>query len=299
MKQLTVSASPHAHSNASTAKIMLCVLLALLPAAMTGCLNFGINALLLLAFTTGSAVLFELLCRLILRRPQTVQDCSAAVTGLLLGMTLPPGVPLWEAVLGSFIAIVIVKQIFGGLGQNFVNPALTARLVLLVAFPEDLSVWQKLPVSSYWDLFLGNTAGCIGEGCALGLLLGAVFLCMNRIISPVTPLTCLGSFALLTFLGGFDVPAELLSGGLLLGACFMATDYATTPLTVHGKFLFGLGCGCITFFVRHYGGYPEGVYFAILLMNLLTPLLDRLTKTRQFGAVPLQKRPKPKHAADI
>lgn len=299
MKQLVFGASPHAHSKNSAAKIMLCVLLALLPAAVAGCLRFGINAVLILAAATGSAVLFELICGLIQRRPQIVLDCSAAVTGLLLGMTLPPDLPLWEAVLGSFAAIVIVKQLFGGLGKNFVNPAVTARMILLVTCTSDLHAWQKLPAGSYWDLFLGNTGGCIGEGCALGLLLGAVFLCMNGIISPVTPLSYLGSFALLTYLGGYDVPAGLLSGGLLLGACFMATDYTTTPLTAPGKLLFGIGCGCITYIVQHYGGYPEGTAFAILFMNLLTPLLDRLTRTRPFGAVRLPKRPKPKHAAGV
>ena len=302
MKKLTVSASPHIRARLKTSHIMLCVLLALLPAAIAGCLSFGLHAVYVLLTATLSAVLFEILMRMILRRSQTAGDFSAAVTGLLLGMNLPPDMPLWQTAIGSFTAIVIVKQLFGGLGQNFANPAVTARLVLVLSFNAEMSAWRD-PVTdavsaatplvtgsaSFWDLLLGNTAGCIGETCAIGILAGGLFLCLTGIISPVVPAAYLGSFALLTLLGGYPLVQQLLSGGLLLGAFFMATDYVTIPITGTGKLIFGLGCGILTFVIRHFGGYPEGVAFSILLMNLLTPLIDRLTRTEPLGAV----RPEP------
>ena len=297
MNLLVVSASPHERAPLPTWHIMLCVLLALLPAAIAGCLNFGLRAVILLLVTTGSAVLFELLCRIVMKRQQTVGDLSAAVTGLLLGMNLPPDLPLWQAVIGSFVAIVIVKQLFGGLGQNFANPTVVARIVLMLSFTGTMTVFREphtdavstaTPLTgagaSYWDLFLGNTAGCIGETCALALLLGGLYLWLRGIISPAAPLAYIGSFALCTWIAGNDPLAQLLSGGLLLGAIFMATDYVTTPLTARGKLLFGIGCGCLTFVIRQFGGYPEGVSFSILLMNLLTPYIDRITMTKPFGA---------------
>lgn len=296
MSSLSVSASPHARAKSSVTKIMLCVLLALLPAAVAGVLYFGEHAMKLLLTTTASAMLFEFLCRLITRKSQTVSDLSAAVTGLLLGMSLPPDLPLWQGAAGSFAAIVIVKQLFGGIGRNFANPALTARVILLLCFHQTMTTWRMphtdavsaaTPLvsgsASYWDLFLGNAAGCIGETCAAALMLGGIFLMLTGIVSPAAPLAYLGSFALLTWVGGYDIPGQLLSGGLMLGAFFMATDYTTTPLTVSGKLIFGVCCGCLTFFIRHFGGYPEGVALAILLMNLLTPALDRLTAPVPFG----------------
>lgn len=282
---------------------MLCVLLALMPAAITGCLNFGRHAILLLVVTTGSAVLYEFFTRIILGREHIAPDLSAAVTGLLLGMCLPPALPLWQAAIGSAFAIIVVKQLFGGIGRNFANPAATAWIIMLMLFHSDMTAWLDpmtdtavsaavLPANgvSNWDLLLGNTAGNLGETCALGLLLGGIFLCLIGIISPVTPLTFLGSFAFFSWIGGYDVPKQLLSGGLMLGACFMATDYTTTPLTRGGKFLFGLGCGILTYLIRHYGGYPDGTLFAIVVMNLLTPALDRMTALHPFGAVKAEKR---------
>ena len=309
--------APFLRGGASSRRIMLCVILALLPAAITGCLNYGLSAAALLGVTVGTAALSELLFRAVTRKQQTVQDFSAVVTGLLLGMTLPPDFPLWKAAIGSAFAIIIVKQLFGGIGKNFANPAATAKILLMVLFMDDMTVW-RLPLTdslfalpdnvqtasavvtqtpltgahaTYWDLLLGNTAGNIGETCALGILLGAVFLWLTRISSPVAPLTCIGSFTLLTALGGYDVPAQLLSGGFLLGACFMTTDYTTVPVTRGGKCLFGLGCGVLTFLIRHYGGYPEGIPFAIVMMNLLTPYLERFTKPHPFGAAyPVKKK---------
>lgn len=298
MSRIANSASPHLHSRASTAKIMLCVLLALLPAAIAGCLNFGRHAVLLLVVTTGTAVFLEFFTQIILRREQSAQDCSAAVTGLLLGMCLPPELPFWQAALGSAFAIIVVKQMFGGIGRNFANPAATAWILMLMVFHRNMTAWVDPMTGNavsaahlsgsgagYWDLLLGNTAGNLGETCAAGLLLGCIFLCLTGIISPVTPISFLGSFALLSWFGGYDVPEQLLSGGLLLGACFMANDYTTTPLTRGGKALFGLGCGISTFIIRHCGGYPDGTLFAIVIMNLLTPMLDRMTAVKPFGAV--------------
>ena len=306
MSKLSVSASPHGRAHASTGKIMLCVLIALMPAAVSGVMQFGMRALILLLVTTGSAMGFELLARLIMRRPQTVFDFSAAVTGLLLGLNLPAGIPLWQAVLGSFIAIVIVKQLFGGLGQNFANPAIVARIVLMLSFPAAMTAFPvpgtdavtgATPLvtgdAAYWDLLLGNTAGCIGETSAAAILLGGLFLCICGIISPVTPLACIGSLALCTWLAGNDPLYQIMSGGLMLGAVFMATDYATTPLTKPGKLLFGLGCGALTFVLRQFSTYPEGMSFAILLMNLLTPYLDRITRTHPLGAVRPAGKEKP------
>ncbi len=306
MNSLQVSASPHARALISTRHIMLAVIAALLPAALNGFIQFGMRALILLLVTTGSAMGFEMLARLVMRRRQTVLDCSAAVTGLLLGLNLPAGMPFWQAVLGSFIAVVIVKQLFGGLGQNFANPAIVARIVLMLSFPATMTAFQipgtdavsgATPLvtgtAGYWDLLLGNTAGCIGETSAAAILLGGLFLCICGIISPVTPLACIGSLALCTWLAGNDPLYQILSGGLMLGAVFMATDYATTPLTKPGKLLFGIGCGVLTFVIRQFSTYPEGMSFAILLMNLLTPYLDRMTRTHPFGADNLAGKEKP------
>lgn len=306
MKKLESLASPHIFSNHGTTRIMLCVFLALLPAAITGCLNYGLKAVSLLCITTGTAVLTEFFVRLVMRKPQTIQDFSAAITGLLLGMCLPPNFPVPWAAAGSAFAILIVKQLFGGIGRNFANPALTAKMLLMVFFMQEMHTWvtpdgttvkgsiEALPDKSatLWDLFLGNTAGAVGETCAVGLLLGGLFLCLIGVISPATPLSFLGSFAFLTWIGGFPVFSGLLSGSLLLCAIFMASDYSTTPMTRNGKIIFGLCCGFLTFFIRHYGGYAEGAGLAVLIMNLFTPLIDRMTGTSPLGAVPQQKSAK-------
>ena len=298
MNQLQVSASPHERSPLRSGHIMVFVLLALLPAALHGCFSFGLRSVYVLLISTGSAVLFEFLFRLICRRPQTILDGSAAVTGLILGLNLSPAIPAWQTVIGSFTAIVIVKQLFGGLGQNFANPAVVGRIVLMLSFPAAMTTWtapgtdavsSSTPLVSgtaaYGDLFFGNTAGCIGETSAAAILLGGVFLCICRVITPVIPLSFLGSFALFTWLGGNDPFYQLMSGGLIFGAVFMATDYVTSPITTFGKLFFGIGCGGLTFILRQFGIYPEGVSFAILLMNLLTPYIDRFTRTKPFGVV--------------
>lgn len=303
----------------STSKIMLTVIIALFPAAMAGCVFFGPRAAAVLAVCIAACVIFEALCRIIMKKDQTVGDLSAVVTGLLLGMNLPATVPFYVAVIGSFVAIVIAKQLFGGIGQNFANPAIAARIVLMLSFAPQMSNWVKpywysgavdaetsaTPLVAEWltysesganfkmapftlsEMFWGETGGCIGETCAAMLILGGLFLIIIKVISPATPIAFIGSFAVLTLIYTGSLVETLygvLAGGLLIGAFFMATDYATTPLTTKGKIVFGIGCGLITFIIRSFGSFPEGVSFSILLMNLLTPYIDRLTKASPFGA---------------
>lgn len=299
-----VTASPHIRDNMTTQKIMLLVIISLLPALIGGFITFGLRAVIVTLVCTASCVIFEALTRIIMKRPQTVSDLSACVTGILLAMNLPVTIPIWQAVIGSFVAVVIAKQLFGGLGQNFVNPAILARIVLMLSFTADMTTWavpqywkensadivtSATPLvsrdASYWDLFIGNTGGCVGEVCALGLIIGGLFLIFTGIISPVTPLAFIGTVALAELIAGNDPIYHILSGGLLLGAFFMATDYVTTPLTSMGKLIFGIGCGIITFVIREFGGYPEGVSFSILLMNIITPYIDNFTAKKALGAV--------------
>lgn len=319
MKGLYVSPSPHRAADMSTSKIMLTVIIALFPAAMAGCVFFGPRAAAVLAVCIAACVIFEALCRIVMKKDQTISDLSAVVTGLLLGMNLPATVPFYVAVIGSFVAIVIVKQLFGGIGQNFANPAIAARIVLMLSFTPQMSNWVKpywysgavdaetsaTPLVAEWltysesganfkmapftlsEMFWGETGGCIGETCAAMLILGGLFLIVIKVISPATPIAFIGSFAALTLIYTGSLTETLygvLAGGLLIGAFFMATDYATTPLTTKGKVVFGIGCGLITFIIRSFGSFPEGVSFSILLMNLLTPYIDRLTKASPFGA---------------
>lgn len=312
MNGLTVAPSPHRSTKLSTSMIMLNVVIALLPSAVAGTVIFGARAALVLLVCIASCVIFEALTRKLMKKEQTISDLSAVVTGLLLGMNLPSSIPIWMAVIGSFVAIVIVKQLFGGIGQNFANPAIVGRIVMMLSFTAFMSswpvpFWYKLgadvvtgatPLAagagsiSYIDLFLGNCGGCIGEVCSLALLVGGLYLMAARIISPAAPAAFIGTVALMTLITGGDVLFQILSGGLFLGAFFMATDYATTPLTNKGKVIFGIGCGLITFVIRNYGNYPEGVSFSILIMNLLTPYIDRLTQLTPLGA----KKPAAKEA---
>jgi electron transport complex protein RnfD len=308
MNKLAVSSSPHIRSSASTSRIMLDVLIALAPAAIMGCVIFGWHALLVLASTTLSAVLTEFLFNLIVKKEQTIKDLSSAVTGLLLGMNLHANSPIWQCVLGSVFAIVVVKCLFGGLGCNFANPAVTARVVLLVSFtgtlaggatpnisraPELVSGATPLEVlkdggelPSLLDMFLGLRGGAIGETCTLALLVGFIYLVVRRVIHFETPLILVGTvFALSLILENsfYIALAGILSGGLILGAVFMATDYVTTPITRTGKMIFAFGCGIITFLIRKYGSYPEGVSFSILVMNILSPYIERWTQKKALG----------------
>lgn len=294
----------------TTQKIMLRVIIALMPAVVASGIIFGVRAILLILLCASSCVVFEYLSRKLMRRSNTIYDLSAVVTGILLAMNLPPTLPFWMAIIGSFVSIVIVKQLFGGLGQNFANPAIVGRIVLMLSFTTQMTTWVKpfwyktadlatspTPLSSsieklpsYLDLFLGTTGGCLGETCALALLIGGLYLAFTRIISLSTPVSFLGTLALLSLIGGADPLYQILSGGAMIGAFFMATDYATTPVTNKGKIIFGIGCGTITFLIRQFGSYPEGVSFSILLMNILTPYIDMLTKTKPLGAKKAAKK---------
>ena len=299
MNALKLSVSPHIHSGRSTRRIMLDVLIALLPATAAGAVIFGLRSLLVVAVTVAACVGFEALFNLLAKKPIPVGDFSAAVTGLLLALNLPANVPLWQCVVGALFAMVVVKGLFGGLGANPVNPAITARVFMLVAFstmtkaafPVD-SVSSATPLASeeatsLMDLFLGNHGGAIGETCAAALLLGGLYLLVRRVITWQIPVAFVGTVFLTSFLmEGMDATAALaaiLSGGLLIGAIFMATDYVSSPATPWGKIIFGLGAGLVTFLIRYFGVYPEGVSFAILLMNILTPYINSWTKRKVFG----------------
>ena len=300
---LTLAVSPHIHSRNSTRKIMLTVILALLPTTVAGTIIFGWRSLLVVGVTVASAVIFELLFNLIAKKKQTVGDLSAVVTGLLLALNLPANIPLWQCVVGALFAIVVVKCIFGGLGSNLVNPAITSRVFMLVAFgsmtkaafPTGVDATSSATplateeTESLVDLFLGNHGGAIGEVCALALLVGGIFLLASRVITWHIPVTFIGTvFVASFFMEGMSLTAALaaiLSGGLLIGAIFMATDYVTSPATPWGKIIFGIGCGLFTFLIRYFTNYPEGVSFAILLMNIITPFISNWTRRRVFGKV--------------
>lgn len=303
---LKIVPSPHLRGRATTRTIMLDVIIALIPALIAATYIFGFDALLLCVVCVVSCVAFEYLFRKILKRSNTIGDLSAVVTGLLLAFNLPATLPPWMAVIGSFVAIVIVKQLFGGIGQNFANPAIVGRIVLFISFSSAMTNWVK-PLSyqyhtanvmttatplalmrsgrwtEYADLLLGNIGGCLGETCAIALIIGGLYLIIRGVISPVIPVVYLATVAVGAALGGQDVLFHLLSGGLLLGAIFMATDYATSPTTTLGKVIFAFGCGAITIIIRLFGAYAEGVSFAILLMNIVTPLIDRYTKSKPLG----------------
>lgn len=321
-KKLTVSASPHAHSSETTTGIMLDVIIALLPAAITSVIYFGYRALAVLATSIVSCVLFEFVSRKIMKRSNTLGDLSAVVTGIILAFNLPSTLPLWMVVIGAFIAIVIVKQMFGGIGQNFVNPAITARIILMSSFPLAMSTWTQPLVTrtgeavttasplaslagitkeediaaalnsanlpSIKDMFLGLRPGSMGEVCAVALLIGFAYLLIRKVVSPIIPTVFVGTVALFMFIVGKGnlefVAYELLSGGLLLGAIFMATDYTTSPINKKGKIIFAIGCGLITSVIRVYGILPEGVSFSIILMNIFVPHIENLTTPKPFGS---------------
>lgn len=315
--KLIIKSSPHVISVVDTQSIMRDVLIAMAPALIASVLVFGAQAFLLCAVCVGSCVLFEYASVRIMKRESTIGDLSAAVTGLLLAFNLPAGFPLWMAVIGSFFAIVIVKQLFGGVGQNFANPAISARIFLMISFATPMTSWLipsraeggielvagATPLALMWDnkisllpslgdMFFGLRGGCLGETCTLALLLGGAYLLARRIITPAIPLAFLGTIAVMSLLLGVDPLYNLLAGGAMLGAFFMATDYTTSPSTEKGKIIFAIGCGLITMIIRVYGSYPEGVSFAILFMNILTPHINSLTRTRPFSTVPPKKAKK-------
>ena len=299
MKELlTVASSPHIKRPDTTRGIMSDVVIALAPAATYGCILFGLRALAVLITSVSVAVLCEFLWNKALKKPNTIKDMSAVVTGLLLGMNLPSTLPLWQAAIGSAAAIIVVKQMFGGLGHNFANPAIAARIILLVSFPASMTRFTE-PVSdavtsatplagtagtlSFKTLFFGMHAGSIGETSAFLLIVGGLYLVIRRVITPIIPVCFIGTVALLSLISGESVMLSVFGGGLILGAVFMATDYTTSPTTPLGKAVFAVGCGIITFVIRKFGSLPEGVSYSLLLMNILVPHINRFTLSKPFG----------------
>ncbi len=319
-----VSSSPHTHNNINTQRIMLDVIISLIPALVVAVVRFGFHALTLTCVCIASAVIAEYLARKIMKRDNSLGDLSAVVTGLILALNLPSTLPLWMGAFGSAVAIVVVKQFFGGMGQNFVNPAMTARIILMLCFPAAMTTFTEpaytfwadgvtcasplavlsnafengLTVSqtdlpSLWDMLLGIHAGGLGETCALALIAGGIYLVARQVISPIIPCSFIGTVFVCMFLRTLDVEFalyEVLSGGLIIGAIFMATDYATSPINDRGRLIFGIGCGLITSFIRLWGSLPEGVSYSIIIMNILVPHIDALTMSKPFGAVSTKKK---------
>ena len=312
--ELTVSSSPHAHSPVTTATVMRDVLIALLPALCGAVFFFGPRALLVTMVSAAACVLFEWGYRKLMKLDSTVWDLSAVVTGVLLAFVCPPTIPYWILILGDFFAIIVVKQLFGGIGQNFVNPALAGR-AFMFSWAVHMTTWVEvgfrnglrpdivtaatplanmhqglMPEASLLNLFLGHVGGCTGETSALLLLIGFGYLLIRKVITARIPLAFLGTVAVLTFLFPQGNPrivwmlAQLFSGGLMLGAIFMATDYVTSPVTKLGQLIFGIGCGVLTVVIRYFGGYNEGVSYAILVMNCCVVLLDRIGRPVKYGA---------------
>ncbi len=317
---LKVSASPHIRDKADTPRLMRDVIIALVPALLVSVYMFGYRALLIISVTVSSAIVFEFACRKIMKRNQSISDLSAVITGLLLAFSLPPEIPLWMPVIGSFTAIVAAKQLFGGLGQNIVNPALAGRIVLSISYPAEMASWSlpsgrpssafsfspvfetdmitratplqmlyagegqmTVGMPDYLDLLIGKHAGSLGEISIAALLIGVIYLLARKVISLWTPLSFIAVVMIFAALSGHNPIYHLLSGGLVIAAFFFATDYTTTPLTRSGKVLFGIGCGLIAALIRIFGSQPEGVSYAIVFMNILTPHIERITIPLPFG----------------
>ena len=305
MSNFIVSVSPHIRAKDSTMTLMRDVLIALCPALIASVVIFGLRALLVSVVCVAASMFFEWAYEKICKRKCTVGDLSAAVTGLLLALNLPVGIPLWQAIFGCFVAVVVVKQLFGGIGHNFANPAITGRIVMLIAFSGTMTTWAApnfvdavsgaTPLAalkagelvSVTDLLLGTTGGSMGETCAIALLLGGVYLIARKVISWHTPVAFIATVFVLSLVkgGASFALCEILAGGLFLGAFFMATDYVTTPSTKSGQVIFGIGCGLITCLIRFFGNYPEGVSFSILLLNVLTPYINKWTASKPLGGV--------------
>ncbi len=307
--KLIVSASPHIRAHYTTQGIMADVLIALMPAMLVAVYFLGIRSLLITALSVVSCVFFEAVWQKMTKQHITVSDLSAVVTGVLLAFNLPVSTPMFIPIVGGFVAIIMAKQFFGGLGQNFMNPALAARAVLLASFPQAMtdfsmpgvdSVSSATPlallkageaVPSLMDVFIGNIGGCIGEISALALLIGLVYLIYKKVVTIKIPAIYVGTVFILTYVlgrgGMFNANPvyEIMTGGLFLGAFFMATDYSTSPSTPVGEIIFAVGCGILTTVIRLFGGYPEGVSYSILIMNLAVPLIDKYTAPRPFGVV--------------
>lgn len=329
-KILTVSASPHRRTEDTTGGIMIDVIIALMPALVLSVVLFGFRSLLVVATSVIACVVLEYISRKVMKRNNTLGDFSAIVTGILLAFNLPSTMPLWMVIIGDAVAIVVVKQFFGGIGQNFVNPALVGRIVLMLSFPTytnnfvepfawrtsgvdavtsatplaqfagnyskagAVSIMNSADMPSLSNMFFGINAGCLGETCAAALILGGIYLCIRKVISPRIPLYYIGTVAVIMLIAGRGnlqfVLYQLLSGGLMLGAIFMATDYTTSPIKTNGKIIFAIGCGIITSLIRIFGSLPEGVSFSIVLMNILVPHIETLTTPKPFGYVREKKQ---------
>ena len=326
--KLIASSSPHIRSNENTRSIMLDVIIAMLPALVWAIYNFGFKALISVVVSIVACLFWEWLYRKLLKNPQSIGDLSAVVTGMLLAFVCPPELPWWALIIGAFFSIVVVKQLYGGIGCNFLNPALAGRAILLASYATAMTTWT-LPTSkvdtvvstatplaimkegtvekfteltanySVGDMFIGRVGGSLGEVSALALLLGFVWLLIRKVISWHTPVAFIGTVAILTLISapaGIDNVQYMLynvfGGGLMLGAIFMATDYATSPVTKPGQLIFGIGCGLITCFIRRFGSYPEGVCYSILIMNCTTWLLDKYIRPTIYGAVKKEKKEK-------
>ena len=324
--KLIASSSPHIRSVENTRSIMLDVIIAMLPALFWAIYNFGFKALLSVVVSVVACLFWEWLYRKLLKKPQSIGDLSAVVTGMLLAFVCPPELPWWALVIGAFFSIVVVKQLYGGIGCNFLNPALAGRAILLASYATAMTTWT-LPSSkldtvvstatplaimkegtvekftelttnySVADMFIGRVGGSLGEVSALALLLGGAWLLIRKVISWHTPVAFIGTVAILTLISapaGIDNVQYMLynvfGGGLMLGAIFMATDYATSPVTKPGQLIFGVGCGLITCFIRRFGSYPEGVCYSIMVMNCFTALIDKYTKPTRFGVVKSDKK---------
>lgn len=318
MANFVVSGTPHVRSKESIQSIMRDVIIALVPATAAGIYYFGINALILVIAAIVSAVAFEAICQKVMKKPVTVSDLSAVVTGLLLAMNLPAAAPIWVAIVGSAFAIIFGKQLFGGLGQNFINPALAGRAFLLASYPTEMTTWsvpnglEVADAATYAtplaqlkagaldanlvDLMLGKCGGTIGETCAIALIIGGVYLLYKHVISWKIPVIYIATVAILFgVIGrhGVRMPLqEIMAGGVMLGGIFMATDYASSPVTPKGQIIFAVGAGLITYLIRTFGGYPEGVSYSILIMNCAVPLIERFTEPTIFGALPKTKEAK-------
>ena len=316
MDKFIVSGTPHVRSKDSIQGIMRDVLIGLTPAALMGIYVFGLNALVIMVLSIASAMFFEYLYQKLMKKPITITDLSAAVTGLLLAMNMPASAPYWMPIVGSAFAIIIAKQLFGGLGQNFINPALAARAFLLASYPTAMTTWPaptgvdavtvatplallkagEITTATSGDMMnalVGTVGGCIGETSAIALIIGGVYLIVRHVISWRIPVVYIATVFILTALigrNGVRIPQyEIFVGGLMLGAFFMATDYASSPVTPLGQIIMALGCGLLTTLIRIFGGYPEGVSYSILIMNLCVPLIDRFTEPKIFGALEVKK----------
>jgi len=303
MSNLTISSSPHIRQNITTQRVMLDVIIALCPALIASVIIFGYRALIVVGVCVAACILSEYIWQKLMHKKSTVNDLTAVVTGILLAYNLPVGIPIWQAVIGCVVAIIGVKQLFGGVGKNFANPAITARIVMFLSFSVSMTTWvfpdavssatplglissgatDQLP--SLLNMFLGVRGGCLGETSVVALLIGGIYLVCRKVITWHTPVVYIATVFLFTLALGQQPVYQIMSGGLMLGAIFMATDYVTTPYSAIGKIIFGLGAGILTVIIRVYGSYPEGVSYSILLMNILTPYINRIRFPKPLGGV--------------